>query len=287
MNYSIVTNDVVDVDKLIDQIKIYINKFQKHENFFIHCKNVEDFERTLERQIPSFSYRVAQIYGSGRDIAFTVPSHIQGYLTIQRTAMLKTGIDGLEPKLTWLKNWGEAEHLRINKVYEESAYNDWSVNNMLARTLIMCSEIGEILTYISTIKESYSYQIQSGKLTLTDVRDLMGTKMNTINNSGNFQNSQISNGNNNSGYMTISNGQRDREELATICQKLISIIESSNAEQTEKDAVKTIVNEIETAESPSNLKNAYKTLMSAMSDHITIGTAILGSNLIPALSNLM
>lgn len=287
MSYSIVSNDIVDVDKLTDQIKLYVKKFQDHEEFFIHCKNVEKFERNLERQVPDFSYRISQIYGSGRDLAFSVPSHIQECLTIQLTGILKTGIDKLELELTSLKSWAEDEYLRISKVYEESDYNEWSVNHMLAKTMEMCDEIAEILIFISTIKGSYSYQVQSGELTLAQVRDLMGIKMNTINNSGNFQNSQISNGDSNAGSMTMTNNQGGNEELAIVCQKLIEVIESSSAGQAEKDTVKTIVHEIRTAETPPNLKNAYNDLISSISSHVTIGTAILTSSILPVLTKLI
>lgn len=287
MSYSIVSNDIVDVDKLTDQIKLYVKKFQDHEEFFIHCKNVEKFERNLERQVPNFSYRISQIYSSGRDLAFSVPSHIQECLTIQLTGILKTGIDKLEVELTDLKSWAEDEHLRISKVYEESNYNEWSVNHMLAKTMEMCDEIAEILILINIIKGSYSYQVQSGELTLTQVRDLMGIKMNTINNSGNFQNSQISNGDSNAGSMTMTNNQSGNGELAIVCQKLIEVIESSSAGQAEKDTVKAIVNKIRTAETPSKLKDAYNNLMSSISSHVTIGTAILTSNILPVLTKLL
>ena len=45
MNYSTISNDIVDVDKLIDQIKTYSKKFHECEEFFIHCKTEEHFER--------------------------------------------------------------------------------------------------------------------------------------------------------------------------------------------------------------------------------------------------
>lgn len=64
MSYSIVQTDIVDVDHLMDQIRSYINKFRVHEDFFVHCKNVEKFERNLERNVPDLSYKIAQIYGS-------------------------------------------------------------------------------------------------------------------------------------------------------------------------------------------------------------------------------
>lgn len=285
MSYSIVSNDVVNVDELINQIKRYVKKFQEYEEFFIHCKNVERFERNLEAQVPELSYQISQIYASGRDLASSVPSHIYECLTIERTALLKTAIEKLEFQLTYLKSWGEAEHFKIYEIYEKCGYNEWSVNHMLAKTLEMCDQLTEIMILINIIKASYSYQIQSGEITMTEVRNLMRTEMNTIHNSGNFQNSQITTGNSNANTMTIN--QNTSEELGEVCQKLISIIDKSSAETEEKDAVKAIVYEMKEANTPSSLKDAYNKLTSSMSNHITIGTAILSSSILPVLNQLI
>lgn len=104
MTYSIVSNDIIDVDDLINKIKSYTKKFQEYDNFFSHCKNVERFERNLKAQIPNESYQISQIYGSGRDLSISVPSHIYECLTFERTSLLKTAIDKLEFQLTYLKN---------------------------------------------------------------------------------------------------------------------------------------------------------------------------------------
>lgn len=285
MNYSVVPNDTVDVDELIKQIKLYVKKFHKYEEFFIHCKNKEEFERNLEVQVPDLSYKISQIYASGRTLAFSVVDYINEYLTIEQTGLLKTAIDKLEFQLIYLKDWGEDEHLRINLIYKESECDEWSVNHMLTKTLEMCEQLAEILILINIIKSSYSYQIQSGEITMTEVRNLMRTEMNTVNNSGNFQNSQVSTGSNNANTMTIN--QNTHKELAAICQKLIDIIEKSSAETEEKNTVKAIVCEMQEADTTSGLKDAYHKLASSMSNHITIGTAILSSSILPVLNQLI
>lgn len=285
MNYSIVANDIIDVDELINQIKCYVKKFQEYDNFFSHCKNVERFEKNLKSQVPDVSYQISQIYGSGRDLAISVPSHIYECLTIERTSLLKTAIDKLEFQLTYLKNWGEDEHLRVAEIYQKSDCDEWSVNHMLSKTLEMCEQLSEILILINIIKSSYSYQIQSGEITTSEVRNLMRAKMNTTNNSGNFQNSQISTGNNNANTMTIN--QNTSEELAVICEKLINVIEQSSAKTKEKEAVKIVIYEMRKANTTSGLKGAYNKLTSLMSNHITIGSAILGSNLLSELTQLI
>lgn len=283
MSYSIIQNDIVNVDDLIRQIKLYLPKFREDEDFFVHCKNVEKFERNLEANVPDLSYKIANAYCFGRDLAISAPSYIEQYLTIERTGLLKTGIDKLELKLRDLKSWAESEFEKVWEVYKDCGYDEWSVNHMLSTSKKMCAYIDEILIFINTIKASYSYQIQSGEITMAEVRDLMRAQMNTINNSGNFHHSQISTGNGNT--MTIN--QSKGEELALICQKLIEVIDQSLAETYEKDAAKAIVYEIKEAGTLSILKEGYNKLTSLMSNHITIGTAILCSNILPTLNQLV
>lgn len=285
MSYSVVTNDIVDVDQLIERIKLYAKKFQAYDESFSHYKNVEKFERNLQAQVPNLKHQITEIYCSGRDLAISVPSHIYECLTIERTSLLKTGIDKLEDQMTGLKSWAESEHLKINKIYEASGYNEWSVNRMLSETLQMCEQMEEILILISIIKSSYSYQIQSKEITTAEIRESMRTKMNTTNNSGNFQNSQISSGDSNTNTMTVN--QSANEEIALVCQRLIDVIDQSGAKQEEKEAVRTIVHEIKDAKNQADLKDAYSKLTSSISNHITIGTAILSSSILPILTNLI
>jgi len=285
MSYSIVQNDIINVDDLVNQIKLYVRKFRECEEFFIQCKNVENFERNLERNVPDVSYQIAEIYASGRDLAISVASYINEYLAIEFNGLLKTAIDKLELQLIGLKSWAESEYTKISDIYKNCGYNEWSVNHMLIRTKEMCEQISEILIFINTIKASYSYQIQSGEITMAEVRNLMRAEMTTIHNSGNFHNSQVSTGNNTTNTMTIN--QNTNEELVLICQKLIDVIDQSSAEDKDKDIVKTIVYEMKGAENTSNLKDAYNKLTSALSNHITIGTAILSNNILPALNQLI
>ena len=103
MNYSIIKNDIVNVDELILQIKSYIKKFNEHSKFFSQCKHEEHFEKNLERNVPHLSYQIAEIYCSGRDLAGTVSDLINKSFSIEINGLLKTAIDKLEPELTGLR----------------------------------------------------------------------------------------------------------------------------------------------------------------------------------------
>lgn len=286
MSYSIVQTDIINVDQLMDQIRSYIEKFRVHEDFFIHCKNVEKFERNLERNVPDLSYQIAQIYASGRDVAISVQSHISEYTYQRNYSLLKTAIDKLEFQLVFLKEFSESEIHRISGVYNECGYDEWSVNHMLKLSLQMCEEINEIQIYINTIKASYTYQIQSGVLTMEDVRRMSMPEINSTSYSGTFTNSQISNGDNNNNQMTVN--QAVNEELGLVCQKLIEIVENSQHITTEdKTQFKSVVLDIKDSTDETGLKSAYQNFMSFLSNHITVGTAVLGSQLLPELTKLI
>lgn len=285
MSYSIFPDDVVDVDSLVDKIRLYARNFSEYDKAFSHYKNVERFQDNLESRVPDSADQITEIYCSGRDLAFSIHSHIYECLTAERTSLLKTGIDRLECQLIGLKDWAKSEHDKVSAVYQASGHNEWSVNKMLSQTIEMCQQIGEILTLVEIIKSSYTYKIQSGQITVAEIRESRKVKMNTVNNLGNFQNSQITSGDNNTNTMTVN--QANNEELAAICQKLIKIIDQSEGRPEEKEAVKTVVYEIKNAEKQTDLKEAYSKLISSISAHITIGTAILESNILPILNSLI
>lgn len=284
MSYSIVSNDIVDVDNLIQQIRSYQPKFTKHSDFFSHCKNVEKFEQNLRANVPNY-YQIAEIYSCGKDVALSVNADIGEYTYKDQYPLLKTAIDNLEKKLISLREYAETEQIKISKIYEDSGFNEWSVNMMLGLTSEMVGEIDEILIYIRTIKSSYTYQIQSDLLTTEQVRRLMMPDVKTTNFSGTFENSLISNGDNNDNKMIVN---QNGAELAEICDKLIGIIERNDTVATEqKQEFKTIILNMKEAGDQSALKSAYLNFMSFLSNHITVGTAVLGSQLLPELTKLI
>lgn len=282
MNYSLILNDIVDVDALIAKIKTYSVFFEKEEEFFIHCKNVERFERNLESQVPKLSHQISQIYGSGRDLAISVASHINACLDIEINPLLKDAIDKLDIQLNFLRSWGLSEHDKIRKIYEQANYSESSVNHMFSSTLKMCEKIAEIIQIINFVKQSYSYKIQSGELTLNEVRNLTGTNMNTTNN---YNNSLISNGNNNTN--TLNNNFNKPENILEIFERLRDIIDSSSLQENEKNKGHLIVNEMSSTNDKTQFQQAYNKLTTFMSNHITIGTAILSADILPSLAQCL
>ena len=279
---AIVPNDVINVDALINQIIDYTKIFYDEDQFFIHCKNEEKFERNLEAQVPKLSYKISQIYDSGRDLAISVRSHICECLDPSINPLLKNAIDKLEPQLLYLDSWGQSEYNTIKKIYDEAGYDEWSVNKMLISMQTMFQKLSEILNLISIIKESYSYKIQSKEITLDEVRKLTRTNMTTTNN---YNNSLISHGNNNTN--TINNNLISSDELREALQTLSEIIDSSSLEPLEKSEGKLIISEISNISDKATFQSAYNKLTTFMSNHITIGTAILNANILPTLTQCL
>lgn len=285
MSYSIFPEDIIDIDALIDQIEIYADTFREYEKVFIHCKNVENFEKNLERDVPHLKNNLSEIYSSGRDLASSIRSNIYNYLSPERTGLLKTAIDSLECQLIFQKGIGESKYLQINSIYEESEYHEFSMREMLSATYEMCKLIADILIYIKIIKSSYSYRVQSGEITMKEAEKSMRNSTNTVNNSGTFHHSQISMGNENTNTLNIN--QEGNKEITAACQKIIKIIDDSIASKEEKDTTKAAVHSLEEAKSTTEIKDKYLGLIEVISNHITIATPIISSGILVELTKLV
>lgn len=280
MSYAIITNDIVDVDKLVSQVKQYSKAFERHEDDFIHHKTEERFELNLEKHVPHLCHDLSQIYDSGRSIAMSVYDAINKYLDYASFPLLKTAIDHLEPCLLDLKQYGLDERERINEIYIQCGYNEWSINQMLAQIPLMCRQIDEILSLTSLIKTSHTYQVQSGNMTTQEASDRSKPTMTATHFSGDFSQSIISTGNHSTNALTISASK----EISDICQELIKLINNVDALDADKEAVSATVEAIQLAEGQPSLKKAYQNFMTSISNHVTVGSAILNSGILPALN---
>lgn len=285
MSYSIFPEDIIDIDALIDQIEIYADTFREYEKVFIHCKNVENFEKNLERDVPHLKNNLSEIYGSGRDLASSIRNNIYNHLSPERTGLLKTAIDSLERQLIFQKGIGESKYLKINSIYEESGYHEFSMLEMLSATYEMCKLIADILVYIKMIKSSYAYKVQSGEITMKEVEESMRNSTNTVNNSGNFYSSMLNMGNENTNTMSVN--QERNEEITAACQEIIKIIDKSTASKEEKDTIKAAVHSIEEAKGTTELRDKYLGLIEVISNHITIVTPIISSGIFLELTKLV
>ena len=65
------------------------------------------------------------------------------------------------------------------------------------------------------------------------------------------------------------------------------VIDNSLDSEEDKNEVKNVIYELKEANTKSSIRSAYNKLTTVMSNHITIGTAILTSNILPVLNQLV
>ena len=80
--------------------------------------------------------------------------------------------------------------------------------------------------------------------------------------------------------------QNFNKALEEICQRLIDVIDKSLDSEEDKNEVKNVIYELKEANTKSSIRSAYNKLTTVMSNHITIGTAILTSNILPFINQL-
>lgn len=72
-------------------------------------KNLSEFRA----QVPKLSYKISQIYDSGRDLAISVRSHICECLDPSINPLLKNAIDKLEPQLLYILILGDNQNITL------------------------------------------------------------------------------------------------------------------------------------------------------------------------------
>ena len=80
--------------------------------------------------------------------------------------------------------------------------------------------------------------------------------------------------------------QNFNKALEEICQRLIDVIDKSLDSEEDKNEVKNVIYELKEANTKSSIRSAYNNLTTVMSNHISIGTAILTSNILPFINQL-
>lgn len=81
--------------------------------------------------------------------------------------------------------------------------------------------------------------------------------------------------------------QNFTKALEEICQRLIDVIDNSLGNEEDKNEVKNIIYELKEANTKSSIRSVYNNLPTVMSNHINIGTAILTSNILPVINQLV
>lgn len=270
-------NEIIDIDYYIGKIKEYNIKFKRSEDLFVQCKNEEQFERNVERAHPDQSYKICRIYGDGRDTIISIIDSINRYTDHTLHTSLKGAMQNLEEDLVSYKNENIVDYGRVEDICNEINYYEWSVSTMIRELKKVDQEVGEILILINALKGTKTYRFQNGELTMAEIEKM--SEQSTIHNnfSGVFNQSQVATGDHNRNVMNVN---QSNDELVQMCSKMIEIINQSNESQEVKVELSAMVKEIEVAESKSSIKEKYDSLISKLSNHITVLGAFASTGII-------
>lgn len=271
-------NEIIDIDDYIVKIKEYNIKFKRSDKLFAQCKNEEQFERNVERaHPPELSYKICRIYGDGRDTIISIIDSINEYTDHTLHTSLKGAIQKLEEYLVFCKKQNIIEYKRVEDLCNEINYDEWSVSTMIRELKKVDQEIDEILILINALKGTKTYRFQNGELTMAEIEQM--SEQSTIHNnfSGVFNQSQVATGNHNSNVMNVN---QSNDELVQMCSKMIEIINQSSEKQEVKVELSAMVKEIETAEGKASIKEKYDSLISKLSNHITVLGAFASTGII-------
>jgi hypothetical protein len=276
--------ELIDIDIYIEKIKAYNSKFHVQEEFFIQCKNEENFERNVRRDHLEHSYRICSIYGNGRDTIITIISLINEYTDYSQHQVLKNVLDTLSNRLSELKNMNIQEYESVEALCEELKYYEWSVSSMIKELKKVDAQLDEILSLIELLKTTATYRYQNKEITMEEIKS-MNEQHNIQNNfNGTFSETQIAVGNHNTNTMNINN---TNDELSKICAQMLELINQSNETQEVQAQLNTLVKGIQEAKDKSSLKQKYNDLIGKLSNHITVFSAIGASGLLQKLSQFL
>lgn len=266
MSYQLFS-EIINIDDHIEKIKAYKIRFNRREDFFVQCKNDEQFERNVERAHPDQSYKICRIYGDGRDTIISIIDCINEYTDHSQHSSLKSAMKKLEDNLLSYKSLNVAEYMYVEDLCKELDYYEWSVSNMIRELKKVDQEIDEILVLINVLKGTKTYRFQNGEITMGDIERM--NEQQTIHNnfSGVFNQSQVATGDNNSNVMNVN---QSNEELIKICSKMMDIISQSDEEQEVKDQLSLMVKELEEAKDKPSIKEKYNNIVGKLSNHITV-----------------
>lgn len=277
-----ITHETLDVNNLVQRIRSFADNFQEYEKIFIHCKSEEQYYLNLSRCVPEYKYQLELIYGNGRDVAISVNSNLLECTDITQTSTLVNLIEKLEDNLNYFKDLSEKTYTEVEKICIDIGYDDYSINLMIQNNKNMCIDINTILNLLNLLKQSNTFQLEKGLLTMKDLntKPLSGT----INNySGNFQQSQFQSGANS----TMNVNQINNQALQQVCNQMREIIDQSNETPEAKQSLRDIVSEVESTNNPSTFKDAYTKLTSALSNHLTILGAFASSGILTELTKYL
>lgn len=268
MNYFSRAFDIVperiNINIVMNNIYQTFGNFSQYDKDFLHHKTEERFQDVLDRQVPEHEYKISIIYSEGRDNAIALNAIFNDIKFNHRYLDLKSVIDYLEPQLQFFRDDSEKVATFVEETITHLEFYKWSINHMIRLHRTIVNDINQILHQLLILKSTNTYRYLSGEITMKEIDDQIRAQQ--INFSGSFQQTQIQTGPNS----TMNINQINNQALQQVCNQMRQIIDDSTESPENKHALKEIVAEIESTNSPTAFKEAYTKLTSALSNHLTI-----------------
>ena len=268
MNYFSRAFDIVperiNINIVMNNIYQTFGNFSQYDKDFLHHKTEERFQDVLDRQAPEHEYKISIIYSEGRDNAIALNAIFNDIKFNHRYLDLKSVIDYLEPQLQFFRDDSEKVATFVEETITHLEFYKWSINHMIRLHRTIVNDINQILHQLLILKSTNTYRYLSGEITMKEIDDQIRAQQ--INFSGSFQQTQIQTGPNS----TMNINQINNQALQQVCNQMRQIIDDSTESPENKHALKEIVAEIESTNSPTAFKKAYTKLTSALSNHLTI-----------------
>ncbi|MDM1763000.1 MULTISPECIES: hypothetical protein [unclassified Acinetobacter] len=264
MSYSIVPEQL-NIELIISKIRLFRNNFHEYEKTFIQCKS-EQYYLTIQERVPQHRFELEEIYAKGRDVAIAVNSDIYDMTEPTITPTLKSLVDNLIYSLSIRKKLSKDTYEKVEDLCQKIDFYDWAIQTMINTNKNMCIDIDHIIQMLELLKQTKTYQLESGSLAMSDLDKQQIVPQTIHNYSGSFQQSQFQSGSNS----TMNINQINNQALQQVCNQMREIIDQSSETPETKQNLKNIVAEVETTNNPSTFKDAYTKLTSALSNHLTI-----------------
>ncbi|WP_180116865.1 hypothetical protein [Acinetobacter sp. YH12096] len=274
-NFTLVPEHL-NVNCLVQEIMNYRSKFLRLSKDFLHCKVEERFIDELNRSYHEHQHKLDRTYCYGKALSEELAFEVGNINNTEIYPTLKILIEKLVEELISRQRWQNIAD-EVKQYSESHNINIWSLTYMDTRYRQIYEYIDEILDQLEILKQSFTYQILSKQITTIEAIKLMNTPNISIQGNQN----QIQTGSNNQQIVNQAQNTQPPEifnELITFISKI------ENVSDDDKKQFQAQIDELKLNYNQPTFHHKYNNFMANVSAHVTIGTALWQSGLMPILT---
>lgn len=251
-----IRKDFEEVSSLIARLLSFSKEFSKHNEYWSHLKNQEDF-KFISRVPETERYKVEALYNHGRDMAIYMAGTLAEInFDFSKFPTLTSVAEGFEG--TWVfGNYDEKTPEIAIQVCKENDVRLWSVEQMYELFKKQEKLLAAIRVTLNLIKSSKLYKQENGI-------EIVNDKQQTISVSG-ISGSSI-NINSDNSVATVNQTYNEPE----IFSEMIQAIKSAKLEDDDTQKLIDNTQALAVAHENGTFGDAYKDFMQNVSSHITV-----------------